>query len=382
MHVLQLLWSFIGYLVPFIFVLSIVVFFHELGHFLVGRWCGVKVEAFSIGFGKELFSFTDRKGTRWRLALIPLGGYVKFYGDADAASMSDEELSRVMTPEQKRESLFGQSLLRRSAIVAAGPFANFLLAIVIFAATFYFSGRGELSPRVARVQAGEVADVAGFKAGDLVLTINGRKIDAWGEMQRIVQASPDTKLTFTVLRDQKEVTLVATPKLREFKTPFGVNRAGMLGVVASNSEKDWKIRKFGFGESIVAGANETWFVIERTGAYIGGLFTGRESTEQISGPIRIAEISGEVAKVSLSALINLAAILSISVGLLNLFPIPPLDGGHLLYFAFEAVKGKPLSKVGQEIGFRIGMGLVLALMVFATFNDILHVGPKLLRLFG
>ncbi len=271
MHVLQLLWSFIGYLVPFVFVLSIVVFFHELGHFLVGRWCGVKVEAFSIGFGKELFSFTDRKGTRWRLALIPLGGYVKFYGDADAASMSDEELSRVMTPEQKRESLFGQSVCARSAIVAAGPFANFLLAIVIFAATFYFSGRGELSPRVARVQAGEVADVAGFKAGDLVLTINGRKIDAWGDMQRIVQASPDTKLTFTVLRDQKEVTLVATPKLREFKTPFGVNRAGMLGVVASNNEKDWKIRKYGFGESIVAGASETWFVIERTGAYIGGI---------------------------------------------------------------------------------------------------------------
>lgn len=382
MQVLQFLWSFVGYLVPFLFVLSIVVFFHELGHFLVGRWCGVKVEAFSIGFGKELFSFIDRKGTRWRLALIPLGGYVKFYGDADAASMTDEELSQIMTPEQKRQSLFGQSIAKRAAIVAAGPVANFLLAIVIFAATFYISGRGELTPRIASVRAGEVAETAGFKAGDLVLAINGKPIGAWGEMQRIVQASPDTKLTFTVLRDNKEVRLEATPKLREIKTPFGINRAGMLGVVASSDQKDWKIRQFGFGESVAAGVHETWFVIERTGAYIGGLFTGRESTDQISGPIRIAEISGEVAKISLSALVNLAAILSISVGLLNLFPIPPLDGGHLLYFAFEAIKGKPLSQMGQEIGFRIGMGLVLALMVFATFNDILHVGPKLLRLFG
>lgn len=382
MQVVQFLWSFAGYIVPFLFVLSIVVFFHELGHFLVGRWCGVKVEAFSIGFGKEIFAFTDRKGTRWRLAVIPLGGYVKFYGDADAASKTDEELAQIMSPEERRISLFGQSVGRRAAIVAAGPFANFLLAIVIFAATFYFMGRGELTPRIAEVRPGEAAAVAGFKPGDLVVSINGRKVDAWGDMQRIVQSSPERKLTFTVRRDGKDIVLTATPKLREIKTPFGINRAGLLGVVASSNQEDWKMRQFGIGEAVVEGVAETWFVIERTGAYIGGLITGRESTDQISGPIRIAEVSGTVAKISITALINLAAILSISVGLLNLFPIPPLDGGHLLYFAFEAVKGKPLSQWGQEMGFRIGMVLVLALMVFATFNDILHIGPKLLSLFG
>lgn len=382
MQAFQFLWSFALYIIPFVFVLSIVVFFHELGHFLVGRWCGVKVEAFSIGFGRELFAFTDRKGTRWRFALIPLGGYVKFYGDANAASMSDEEQAAAMPPEERKISLFGQSLGKRAAIVAAGPIANFLLAIVIFAGIFYIYGRGELAPRIASVKPGEAAAAAGFKPGDMVVAIDGRKIHRWGDMQRIVQASAGVKLKFTVVRDNKQIDLVAAPIRRDIKTRFGVNRAGLLGVTASNSRNDWRVRNFSLGQSVLEGTSETWFVIERTASYIGGLFTGRESVEQISGPIRIAEVSGEVAKISMIALFNLAAILSISVGLLNLFPIPPLDGGHLLYFGVEAIKGRPLSQMGQEIGFKVGMALVLALMVFATFNDILHVGPKLLRLFG
>jgi regulator of sigma E protease len=382
MQALQFLLSFAGYLIPFILVLSVVVFFHELGHFLVGRWCGVKVEAFSIGFGKELLSFTDKRGTRWRLALIPLGGYVKFYGDADAASMSDEEISQIMTPEERKMSLFGQSLAKRAAIVAAGPIANFILAIVIFTGVMFFFGRGELSPRIAQVRAGEPAAIAGFKPGDLVLKIDGQKIQHWGEMQRIVQASGDKLLKFELLRGKNIVLLEATPKRRDIKTRFGVHRAGLLGVTASNRREDWKMRKFGIGEAVIAGAGETWFVVERTASYIGGLFIGKESVDQISGPIRIAEVSGEVAKISLVALINLAAILSISVGLLNLFPIPPLDGGHLLFFAIEGIKGSPLSQWGQEMGFRVGMAMVLALMVFATFNDIAHVGPKILGMFG
>ncbi|MCC2096721.1 MAG: RIP metalloprotease RseP [Hyphomicrobiales bacterium] len=382
MQAVHYLWSFAGYIVPFVFVLSIVVFFHELGHFLVGRWCGVKVEAFSIGFGKELLSFTDKRGTRWRFALIPLGGYVKFYGDADVASMTEEEQAQHMSPEERRISLFGQSLGKRAAIVAAGPIANFLLAIVIFTGVMFFYGRGELEPRIARVTPGEAAAAAGFKAGDLILTIDGEKISDWGRMQRIVQASPDKLLKFTVLRDKNIVSLEATPKRRDIHTRFGVNRAGLLGVAAANNPGAWKMRTFGPGQAFVAGVEETWFVIERTASYIGGLFVGKESVKQISGPIRIAEVSGEVAKISMIALINLAAILSISVGLLNLFPVPPLDGGHLLYFAVEALKGSPLSQWGQEMGFRVGMAMVLALMLFATFNDILHVGPKLLKLFG
>ena len=382
MQALQFVMSFVSYLVPFVVVLSIVVFFHELGHFLVGRWCGVKVEAFSIGFGKELFAFTDKRGTRWRFALIPLGGYVKFYGDADASSMTDEEQALVMSPEERRISLFGQSLAKRAAIVAAGPIANFILAVVIFSGVMFFYGRGELVARIAEIKPGAPAAVAGFKPDDLVLSINGEKISHWGMMQRIVNASSGEPLKFTVLRGKDVVSLVATPKRTDIKTRFGVHRAGLLGISSSNRKEDWKIRTFGFGGSIVAGAGETWFVVERTAAYIGGLFVGKESMDQISGPIRIAEVSGEVAKISLVALINLAAILSISVGLLNLFPIPPLDGGHLLFFAIEGIKGSPLSQWGQEIGFRVGMAMVLALMLFATFNDILHVGPKILGMFG
>jgi regulator of sigma E protease len=382
MSFLETLWSFVGYLIPFIAVLSVVVFFHELGHFLVGRWCGVKVEAFSIGFGPEICAFTDRRGTRWRLALIPLGGYVKFYGDANAASMSSEEIAESMTPEDRRQSLYGQSVGRRAAIVAAGPIANFLLAIVIFTGVFWVNGKGELAPRIASVRAGEAAEKAGFQPGDLIVSIQGKKISSWNEMQRIVQASGDVSLTFVVERGNRDVTLVATPVRQDLETPFGKHRAGLLGVTASNNREDWKMREYGFGEAVVEGIHETWYVVERTVSYIGGLFTGRETPAQISGPIRIAEVSGEIAKISLIALINLAAILSISVGLLNLFPIPPLDGGHLLYFAAEAMKGRPLSQRGQEIGFRIGLAMVLALMVFATFNDIIQVGPKLLRLFG
>lgn len=382
MTILQTMWSFVGYLVPFVAVLSAVVFFHELGHFLVGRWCGVKVEAFSIGFGPEIFAFTDRKGTRWRLALVPLGGYVKFFGDANAASMSSDEIANAMSPEERRISLYGQSVGRRAAIVAAGPIANFLLAIVIFTGIFYFSGKGELAPRIASVRAGEAAEKAGFQAGDLVLSIDGRKIASWNEMQRVVQASGDEQLTFVVERGNREITLQATPVRRDLETPFGKHRAGILGVTASNNREDWRQREYGFGAAVAEGVHETWYVVERTVSYIGGLFVGRESPAQISGPIRIAEVSGEIAKISILALINLAAILSISVGLLNLFPVPPLDGGHLLYFAAEALKGRPLSQKGQEIGFRIGLAMVLALMVFATFNDIIQVGPKLLRLFG
>ncbi len=365
--------SLLGYVVPFIFVLSIVVFFHELGHFLVGRWCGVKVDAFSIGFGPEIAGFVDRHGTRWRIALLPLGGYVKFHGDANGASVPDSEAIAAMPESERRISFFGQPVRNRAAIVAAGPIANFLLAIVIFAGIFWTQGRGVLSPRVNTVAAGEAASQAGMQPGDLIVSIDGKAISSWADMQRIVQSSADVPLNIIVQRGSKDVTLVATPRKREIETPFGKNKVGLLGVTASNDPADWKVEDLGPVEAIKASVNETWFVIERTGAYIGGLFVGKESTDQISGPIRIAEISGQVAKIGIWALLNLAAILSISIGLINLVPVPLLDGGHLLYYAFEAVRGKPLSERAQEFGFKVGMALVGALMIFATFNDILNL---------
>ena len=365
--------SLLGYVVPFIFVLSVVVFFHELGHFLVGRWCGVKVDAFSVGFGPEIIGFVDRYGTRWRIAALPLGGYVKFHGDANGASMPDEAAIASMPEIERKVSFFGQPVRKRAAIVAAGPIANFLLSIVIFTGIFYFQGKSILAPRVDTVTPGEAADLAGMLPGDLILSIDGQPVASWSDMQRIVQIASDQSLPIEVQRGDKTVQLLATPRRREITTPFGKNKVGVLGVGASANPQDWRVAKMGLVDSVQGATHETWFIVQRTGAYVAGLFVGTESTEQISGPIRIAEISGQVARIGFWALLNLAAILSISIGLINLVPVPLLDGGHLLYYAFEALRGRPLSERAQEFGFKVGMALVGGLMLFATFNDILNL---------
>ena len=364
----------LGYLLPFLFVLTIVVFVHELGHFLVGRWCGVDVKTFSIGFGRELFGFNDRHGTRWRFALIPLGGYVKFSGDADASSAPDDDaVGRMSAPERAR-SFPAQSLGERAAIVAAGPVANFLLAILIFAGSAFFFGKQVLIPRVDAVVAGSAAERAGLKAGDIVIAIDGQKVASFSDMQRIVSTRPEERLEVSIERDGGTVTLPVTPALTEMKTQLGTQRIGVIGVRASPRPEDWKVQRFGLLESTKAGFVETWFVVTRTYDYIAKLVTGRESTDQLSGPIRIAQVSGIVASNGgLLGLINLAAILSVSIGLMNLVPVPMLDGGHLLFYLYEAVRGRPLSPRAQEIGFRVGLALVLMLMLFVTWNDIVHV---------
>jgi regulator of sigma E protease len=367
------LWSLVGYIVPFIFVLSIVVFFHELGHFLVGRWCGVKVDAFSLGFGPELAHFTDRHGTRWRLAALPLGGYVKFHGDANGASMTDDDEVANMPSEEKAVTFFAQKVWKRAAIVAAGPIANFILAIVIFTGIFSIEGRGILIPRVDGVTAGSAAEGAGFKPGDLILSIDGTKIDGFEDMQRIVQAAGDQALSFVVDRNGETLELVATPRRRDVTTPFGTTRVGVLGVEATGNPANWHVERYNLLDSSRLAVAETWYIVERTGSYLGGLLVGKESTDQLSGPIRIAEVSGEMAKIGLAAVMNLAAILSISIGILNLIPIPLLDGGHLFYYAVEAVRGRALHEKTQQFGYRIGLTLVAGLMIFATYNDILRL---------
>lgn len=364
----------LGYLLPFLFVLTLVVFVHELGHFLVGRWCGVDVHTFSIGFGRELFGFNDRHGTRWRFALIPLGGYVKFSGDADAASAPDDAAVRRMTPEERARSLPAQSIAERAAIVAAGPIANFLLAILIFAGTTFLFGKQVLIPRVDAVVAGSAAETAGLKAGDIVIAIDGHKIDSFSEMQRIISTRPEERLTVTVDRSGRALDLPVTPALSEQKTPVGTQRIGVIGVRASPKPEDWTTQRFGAIDSLRTGVTETWFVVTRTYDYIAKLVSGRESTDQLSGPIRIAQVSGLVASSGgLLGLINLAAILSVSIGLMNLLPVPMLDGGHLMFYLYEALRGRPLSPRAQEIGFRLGLALVLMLMLFVTWNDIVHV---------
>ncbi|MCC6949100.1 MAG: RIP metalloprotease RseP [Bradyrhizobiaceae bacterium] len=366
--------TFLSYAIPFLFVLTVVVFFHELGHFWVARRCGVKVDAFSVGFGPELAGFNDRHGTRWKLSAIPLGGYVRFHGDDSAASTPDIEALSKMDEAEKRVSFFHQPVSKRAAVVVAGPVANFILAIVIFSLVFMIFGRQVTTARVDQIQPGSAAAEAGFQPGDLVLSIDGNKIENFGDMQRIVSASPGTTLKVIVDRGGREVPLTATPKLQEHKDNFGnVHRIGMLGLSRSTTAADIVTERYGPIESVKLGVAETWFIVERTISYIAGIVTGRESADQLGGPIRIAQISGQVATVSFAALLHLTAVLSVSIGLLNLFPVPLLDGGHLVFYAIEAIRGRPLSERAQEYGFRVGLALVLMLMLFATWNDILQL---------
>ena len=369
--------SLVGTLVPFLFVLTLVVFIHELGHFLVGRWCGVDIKAFSIGFGTELFGWTDRKGTHWRIAAIPLGGYVKFAGDANGASVPDQAAIRHMSEREKAGSFYHKSVSQRAAIVAAGPIANFLLAIAIFASLAFLFGRHELIPRIAGVQENSAAARAGFKPGDLVVSIEGSPIENFSAMQRTIGAAADEPLAFVVERDEREVELTATPEFKEISTPFGKQRLGVLGIQASRDPADRKLETYGALESLRLGVSDTWYVVDRTYDYLAKLITGRESTDQLSGPIRIAQVSGQVATLGgFAALLSLAAVLSVSIGLINLFPIPLLDGGHLLFYAIEALRGRPLSDRAQEFGFRVGLALVVMLMIFVTWNDLLHLGSS------
>ncbi len=361
--------SFLTYIIPFLFVLTLVVFFHELGHFAVGRWCGVKVEAFSLGFGPELLHWTDRRGTRWRLAALPLGGYVKFFGDANGASAADGEAQAVMSDADRAVTLNGQPVWERAAIVAAGPIANFILAVVLFTGLFFVNGREILSPHIGKVREGSAAAAAGFQPDDVILSIDGRPIDSFEEMQRAVQTS-ERPVTFLVKRGSADVTLTAEPRRETLKTRFGDTTVSVLGVEAANTPASWHKEKYGLADSLAMGAKETWFVVSMTGNYLRGVVLGRESADQISGPIRIAEVSGEMAKLGLGALLNLAAILSVSIGLLNLVPIPLLDGGHLLFYAFEAVRGRALGERIQQFGFRVGLTFVAGLTIFAAYNDI------------
>ena len=364
--------SVLNTIVPFLFVLTVVVFVHEMGHFLVGRLCGVKVDVFSLGFGPELFARVDRWGTRWRVAAIPLGGYVKFHGDMNAASAQAVGRLETMAPEERAVTFGAQPVAERAAIVAAGPIANFILAIAIFTGIFYFEGRSILLPRVETVQSGSAAARAGFAPGDIVVSIDDVPVHSFVDMQRIVSAASEQTLTFKIERGQQLVDLTATPERKDVRGPFGTSRIGVLGVSASTDPADVRTERLGLAQSISEATGDTWFVIHRTANYIGGLFTGRETTAQLSGPVGVAVVAGKVAKLGLGALFNLIGILSISIGLINLVPVPLLDGGHLLYYFFEAVRGRPISDRVQEFGFKVGLALVSILMIFATYNDLFH----------
>jgi regulator of sigma E protease len=449
----------LSYLLPFLVTLTVLVFVHELGHYLIARWNGVRVDTFSIGFGPELIGWTDGAGTRWKVSALPLGGYVKMFGDADAASMPGAAVS-TMTDAEKAVSFHHKRLPQRAAVIAGGPGANFLFAVVVFAVLFATIGQPSTAPEVGPVKAGSAAEVGGIRsgdvivavdghrverfedvmraeqtnagtpmqillrrdgeeltltvtprvndqvdrfgnrhqvtdlgigppftvpevgqvspgsaaaaagiiAGDVIVAINGHHIDHFEDLQQIVQRSPGVPLEIEVRRDGQQVSLSATPDVKEDSDSLGNHRKiGILGIAHSNVTKNVRYNP---ATALLRASEETWNLTVGTLDGVWQMIIGLRSSDGVSGPVGIVRMSGEVAQGGFLPLVWFAAVLSINLGLINLFPIPVLDGGHLLFYAAEAIRGRPLGQRAQEYGFRLGLALVLTLMVFATWNDL------------
>lgn len=360
----------VGYLVPFLIALTIIVFVHEFGHFSVARWCGVKVETFSIGFGKEVKGWFDRHGTRWRIAWVPLGGYVRFEGDVNAASQADTAGKAPLSPT----SFHAKPVWQRALVVAAGPLANFILAILILAGSYMIVGVPMTTPRIDGVQAGSAADLAGLKPGDTFVSLNGVKVKYFSDVQEIVRPRAGETMAIEVARDGNILNLTLTPGVREESDGFGGKvKFGILGVTHNTTGQDEVYQRLPVHQALAKGTERTWFIISTTFRYLGQMVTGHAESNQLGGPIAIAKGAGDAASYGPLAFISFVAFLSVSIGLLNLFPIPMLDGGHLVFYAIEVVRGKPLGPEAQEWSFRVGFSLVLMLMVLGTFNDIVRV---------
>jgi regulator of sigma E protease len=367
------------YILPFLVILTVLVFVHEMGHYLVARWNGVRVEVFSIGFGPELFGWNDRNGTRWKISIVPLGGYVKMYGeydgepgDAAEKAMADDSAARYrakgMPLPRPDESFHGKRVGQRAAIVAAGPAANYLFALLVFAALFVTVGQRVTPPSISSVLPGSAAERAGILPGDTVVSIDGESISRFEQIVGIVQMKAGVPIDVVVRRDGAELTVKVVPALKELTDVFGnVHKIGQMGV---RHEGGSVMVRHGPGTALVQASRETFNLTWGTLTAIGQMIVGARATDELGGPLRIAKFSGDVWRLDTAAILSFMAYLSISLGLINLFPVPMLDGGHLLFYAVEAVRGRPLGPRLQEYGFRIGLALVLGLLVFATWNDL------------
>ncbi|MFC6490690.1 RIP metalloprotease RseP [Nitratireductor sp. GCM10026969] len=361
----------IGTIIPFLFVLTVVVFVHEMGHYLVGRWCGIGVRAFSIGFGPELFGLTDRRGTRWRVSAIPLGGYVKFVGDVGATSQPDAEAVEGLSEEERRVAFHTQPVWKRAATVFAGPLFNFLLTIVVFSVMFATFGRYVAEPMVAEVRPDSPAAEAGIQPGDRFVSVDGVRIETFSDVQRLVSGRAGDPLTFVLSRDGREITTEATPEATEQTDALGNTvKIGIIGVVNNEALGQPRVVEYGPLEAVGAGVAETGSIIARTGQFLKRLVAGREDRCQLGGPVKIAEMSGKAADLGFEWLVQLVALLSVGIGILNLLPIPPLDGGHLVFYGLEAVLRRPVPGLVMEAVYRAGMLMVLAFMAFVFWNDL------------
>jgi regulator of sigma E protease len=368
MSLLSILSLPLTYVLPFLVVITIIVFIHELGHFLVARWCGVKVETFSIGFGREIFGWYDRHGTHWRFCWILLGGYVKFEGDANAASQPSS------SPVHAPGSLHSKPVWQRMAVVAAGPIANFLLAILIFAGLFFTVGVPNTAPVIAKVESGSVAEQAGLKAGDVVNAVDGREIKTFGDLSQYVLTRGGDPLNLTIQRGASTLNIRVTPAIKEVDDGFGGKiKAPRLGVVSSATAGTVSYERLGPVASLQRGVRETWNIVYFTCRFIGKLFTGAADPKQVGSVASMAEGATNAASTGPSGFVLYIAFLSVSVGLINLFPIPVLDGGHLVFYAIESVLGRPLGQRAQEIGYRIGISLVFMMIAFGLWNDFTRI---------
>jgi regulator of sigma E protease len=352
----------------YVVALSILVFVHEFGHFWVARRCGVRIEAFSIGFGGELFGWTDRHGTRWRVAWLPVGGFVKMFGDADAASRPDATVSAAMNEDERRVSFTHKALWKKALIVGAGPGANFLFAIFVLAVLYATVGQPFTPPVISAVTAGSAAERAGLLPGDEVKSVDGVAVERFEELRQIILFDSGDPLTFVVKRGDKVMTIVATPDIVEEKDLLG-NKTKM-GRMGMSSPSELVIRREDPLTAVWQATRETWSITTSSLSTIGQMVVGRRGTDDLSGPIGIGQVIGEVWHQGVLQMIHLLALLSISLGLINLFPIPVLDGGHLLFYAIEAVSRRPLSERALAFGFRVGFAVIVSFFVFVMWHDL------------
>ncbi|MFH1803416.1 MAG: RIP metalloprotease RseP [Pseudomonadota bacterium] len=354
-------------ILAFLFVLSVLVFVHEFGHYWVAIRSGVKVEAFSIGFGPELFGWRDKRGTRWKVSALPLGGYVKMFGDMNPASVGQRD---DLSDEDRKHAFHHKSLMARAAIVFAGPLANFIFAIIVFAVLFAVVGQQRALPVVGDVVADSPAAVAGLQSQDRIVAIDGQDIAWFDELSTIVRQKGGQPVNLTVSRNDQFIQIVATPELVVAGEGENAERFGRLGVSAGAFET----QRDGPVEAIGKAFSSTYNLTAQTLGALGEMISGQRDSSELGGPIRIAQMSGEVAEGGLAPLLFFMGYLSISLGLINLMPVPVLDGGHLVFYAIEAIRGKPMGARAQEYGFRVGAGLIFSLIIFATWNDLAQLG--------
>jgi regulator of sigma E protease len=363
-------------ILPFIVLILVVVFIHEYGHYYFAKKYGVKVTDFSIGFGKELFGWNDKLGTRWKICWIPLGGYVKFFGDRNVFSQSDqEEIIKKYSEEERKKLFILKPLYQRSLIVAAGPIANFILAIVIFLFIYMFVGKDFTPAVINEVQKDSPAEVAGLMKNDVILEIDGTEVKSILDVSKLITMSTSDFIDFKVSRYDQDVLLKVKPNIVETEDNLGntINKR-MIGIMLGPYNKKINHVKLGPAKALYYSLNEVYFVTISSLKYLGSILTGSGDSSQLGGPIRIAKITGQVAEFGIVPFLSIMAYISISLGLINLFPIPLLDGGHLMFYGFEKILGRPLSQKTQEGFFRIGMFLLLFIMFFATYNDLKDLG--------